>query len=171
VLNVLVTEIVLDSPCVMTVVGEFVARGVTQHVRMHSEAKTGSLAGAHDDLSSRRVRQRTTTFRGKNVGRVWIISPHTPQGSDFRTTQRMDRCDASFEAMDVKPSLTQIDLVPLKSNDLRDPQAMAVGDEDERAIAMSVPSVLASCFDEPLDFLLREILPWPNVHIPRLSRR
>lgn len=83
----------------------------------------------------------------------------------------MDRCDASFEAIDVKPSLTQIDLVPLESNDLRDPQAMPVGDKDECAIAMSVPPVLARCFNQPLDFLLGKILPWPDIQVPRLSRR
>lgn len=71
----------------------------------------------------------------------------------------------------MKPSLTQIDLVPLESNDLRDPQAMAVGEKDECAVAMSVPAVLASCFDQSLDFLLREILPWPDIDVPRLSWR
>jgi len=86
-----VTEIVLDSPCVVTVVGEFVSSGVTQHVRMHREAKTGSLAGVHDDLSGRRIRQWTTTFRGKNVRTIRIVPLHTPQGSDFRTAQWMDR--------------------------------------------------------------------------------
>ena len=164
------TEIVLDRPGVMTVVGEFVSSGVTQHVRMYREAEAGALARVHDDLSSGRVRQRTTTFRGKNVGRVRIISPHPPLGSDFGTTQRMDRCDTSLETLDVKPSLTQIDLVPLQSNDLGNSQAMAVGDQDECAIAMSVPSVLASCFNQPLDFLLREVLAWPDSQVPRLSR-
>ena len=46
-------QIMLDRPCVLSVVGEFVAGGVAQHVRVYRELDTGPLSGPPDDLPHR----------------------------------------------------------------------------------------------------------------------
>ena len=49
VLDVLVPEVVLESPCVVAIIGEFKTTGMAQHVRVDGERHLGSLADALDE--------------------------------------------------------------------------------------------------------------------------
>ena len=52
-LNVAVPQIMLDRPRVLAVVGQLVAGGVAQHVRMDGELDAGFASGSTDDLAHR----------------------------------------------------------------------------------------------------------------------
>ena len=52
----------------------------------------------------------------------------------------------------------QVDLVPAQRDELRDPQPMPIGQEDERPIARTVAAHLARGLQELLDFIRGEIL-------------
>jgi hypothetical protein len=64
-------EVMLDRPCVLSVVGEFVAGGVAQHVRVYRELDTGPLSGPPDDLGAEgpSVRKRTVASCTQCPGR------------------------------------------------------------------------------------------------------
>jgi hypothetical protein len=49
VLNVLVPEVVLQSPCVVAIIGELKTAGMAQHVWVDRERHLGSLADALDE--------------------------------------------------------------------------------------------------------------------------
>ena len=61
--------------------------------------------------------------------------------------------------MNVEAALGQLDLLPLQVADLRRPQAMAVGDQDDGRIAMAVAAMLAGTVHQPLDLVLGEVAP------------
>jgi len=48
-LDVQVAEVVLQSPCVVAVVGELDPAGMAKHVRVYRECHLGSLANALDE--------------------------------------------------------------------------------------------------------------------------
>ena len=51
VLDVLVSQVMLDRPGVVAVVGELETTGVAEHVGMHRKPKSRQLTGASDDLT------------------------------------------------------------------------------------------------------------------------
>jgi hypothetical protein len=53
VLDVLVTEVLLNGSRVVTVVRQFVTRGVPEHMRMDWEIETRFLSSSSDHLSNR----------------------------------------------------------------------------------------------------------------------
>ena len=67
VLNVLVTEIMLDRARVVTLVGQLVTGGMTKHVGTHREFEASLSARARDHLAYGRVRQWTATFTDKDI--------------------------------------------------------------------------------------------------------
>ena len=59
--NIFVPQVLLHGARVVAVVGELVAGGMPQHVRMNREGEGGELASAREELSKRRRRQRPAT--------------------------------------------------------------------------------------------------------------
>ena len=57
-------QIMLDRPCVLSIVGEFVAGGVAQHVRVYRELDAGPLSGPPDDLPHRVGGERRLALAG-----------------------------------------------------------------------------------------------------------
>jgi hypothetical protein len=54
--------------------------------------------------------------------------------------------------------LLQIDLIPPQRDEFADPQTVPVGEQDERRIAVAVPTNPARCANQPLDLLRRQVL-------------
>src|SRR4051812_15478861 len=71
-LNVTVPQIMLDRPRVLPVVGQLVAGGVAQHVRMDRELDAGREAGSTDDLAHRIGAERRLALAHKYVGGVRV---------------------------------------------------------------------------------------------------
>jgi hypothetical protein len=59
----------LDSPRVLPVVGQLVAGGVAQHVRMDRELDAGLASGSTDDLAHRIGAERRLALAHEYVGR------------------------------------------------------------------------------------------------------
>jgi hypothetical protein len=76
-----------------------------------------------------------------------MVAPELAQRPDLGTAQGVRARGAPLE----------IHLVPAKRHQLRDPQAMAVGEEYHRRVALTVPAALAGHFDQVLDFGRREV--------------
>src|SRR5262249_818810 len=59
--------------------------------------------------------------------------------------------------MNVQAPLGKLDLMPLQVAQLRGPQAMPIGDQDHRGVAVTTAAVLAGGSHQPLDLLLGQI--------------
>ena len=71
----------------------------------------------------------------------------------------MDAGRSVLGPVDVHSALVELDLVPLQVAQLGRSQAVTVGDQDHRCIAMSVPAALTSAVHQCLDLALNEIFP------------
>src|SRR5262249_14254780 len=89
VLDVLVPEVVLDRPGVLTIVGQFEAGGMPQHVGMHGEVEAGHRPGPGHDLPERGVRQQTLPLGHEDIGRLRVLPRQLPQRADLRAAKRM----------------------------------------------------------------------------------
>src|SRR5262249_22507618 len=69
----------------------------------------------------------------------------------------MDAWCALLDPMNVQAPLGKLDLMPLQVAQLRGPQAMPIGDQDHRGVAVTTAAVLAGGPHQPLDLLLGQI--------------
>ena len=60
----------------------------------------------------------------------------------------------------------EVDLIPAQVHQLRDPQAVAVGNQDHRSVPMA-PAVLAGCLDQLPDLGLGQVFAGPQLGIGR----
>jgi hypothetical protein len=70
VVNILVAQVVLDSPGVDAIVGELVATGMSQHVRMHLEREAGLDAQPCDHPTKAADGERRAAFGHEHIPRL-----------------------------------------------------------------------------------------------------
>jgi hypothetical protein len=75
VLDVPMTEIVLDRAGVVSLIGELETAGVAQHVRVNGEAKPGLVASPSDDLPDRGIGHGRSTLGREDVWRDPVVAP------------------------------------------------------------------------------------------------
>ena len=69
-LDVSMPHIVLNGPCIMAIIGQLVATGMTQHVWVDWESDLSLIPGSGDQLTDRAGRQRPLTFGNEDIGRT-----------------------------------------------------------------------------------------------------
>ena len=69
-LNILVSQVMLDSSGVMALVGQLVTAGMAQHVRVDWEPDASLDACSRHKLSHRRCRQRPPSFGNEYIGGI-----------------------------------------------------------------------------------------------------
>src|SRR5262245_61146459 len=74
VLDVLVPEVVLQSPCVVSVVGELEPTGVAKHVRVDRERHLGSLADALDEAVEANRADWSAALGNEYVGIFGVVA-------------------------------------------------------------------------------------------------
>ena len=74
VLNVPMTEVVLNGACVLPVVGQFESDRVPQHLRMNGHADVGFPASARDNLPKGRGGHRRSALADKDVWCLRVVS-------------------------------------------------------------------------------------------------
>jgi len=157
VLDISVTEIVLQGASIVAVVGKLEAASVTKHVRMDGERHFGGLAKpCHEVMKAKRA-HRSATLGNEYVGFCWVLAPQPAQSADLITSDGMNARRSTLGSADMQPALVEFDLMPFEAADLRSPQAVTIGDQDHRCIAMAVSADLASSVHQPLDLALGEI--------------
>ena len=133
-------QIMLDRPCVLSVVGEFVAGGVAQHVRVYRELDTGPLSGPPDDLPHRVGGERRLALADEHVSCIRIVPLQAAEGSQLRSTQRVNRRDAVLEPGDMQEPLAEISLIPAQTDEFGHAQAVTVGEKNQRGIPRAMPA-------------------------------
>ena len=152
VLDVAMSQVLLNGSRIVTIVGQFETGRVTQHVRMDREREVGTTARSSDEFPNGRCGQRTASFADEEIGRATVIASQSSQRSDLGTSQRVDRGLPLFATADVKLPEAPVDLVPPQGDSFRDPQAVPKAEQDERRIAVTMPAQLASGLHQACDF-------------------
>ena len=88
-LNVLVSEVVLQRSRVMARISESVATGVAKHMRMDRELDTGLLSCPSHYFSDRSRGYWPPSLRIEQIGRVWIFPLELSQGSKLGSSERV----------------------------------------------------------------------------------
>jgi hypothetical protein len=132
VLNVAVTEVVLQRARVLPIVGEFEAAGVPQHVRVHRETKRGCIADPRQRLAEACRCHRRVSPGLEQVAPFWLLPPQPPERAQLLAAERVNWGDAVLQPGDVQEPLAEIHLIPAEGAKLADPQAVAKGDQDHR---------------------------------------
>jgi hypothetical protein len=74
--HILVTEVELDRPCILAGIGQLVAGGVADHVRMNLKGQAGLLAGSlHHSVEAVPGEWRATTFGRERERRLGLLPP------------------------------------------------------------------------------------------------
>ncbi len=95
--------------------------------------------------------KRAFAFRTEDVRRLLIKSAELSQSPDFITLEIMHGGLAVLQPVDMEFRLIQIDLVPLKIDDLTDTQAMPVGHEYKKSVTCTVPAQAFGSLDQLID--------------------
>ena len=67
VLNISVSQIMLDRPSILTIIRQFEAAAMAEHVRVHGKSYLGIPTGTGNQLSECGVGQWTATFSDKDI--------------------------------------------------------------------------------------------------------
>jgi hypothetical protein len=151
-----VAEIGLDGASVVAVVGELKPAGVPQHVGMHEEREFRShpRPGNHALISG--YGQRRATLRDEDVWGRWGFAQELAQRAAFPRRYRMHAGIPAFGPAYMQAPGGEVDVVPAQCHQLRGSEAVAVSDQDRRAVPMPRP-VLLGGLDEPFDLPVDEI--------------
>ena len=143
--DVPVSEVGLDCPGVVSLVGEVVAAGVAQHVGVDGQAdsrKPRQLAGTRHDLSDGDRRERRASFTHEHESITAAGSVQRPERPHFVPGEWMHRGDAVLEACDMEPRPRKINLAPLQPYRFRDPQRVAVHEQEQCPVTGAVPAAV-----------------------------
>jgi hypothetical protein len=122
------------------------------------ERQPGSSTGTLDHASEPGSRERRTALRGEDERRSWLLlTLSAPKRAQFIANDRVRRRRPLLDATDVQGGGREVDLLPSQIDQLAGPKAVAVGDEQHRAIAAAI-AIAPSCGQELLDLRLGEVL-------------
>ena len=134
------TEIVLNCPRVVPVIGELVAAGMPQHVAVDRERETSSLAGTGNHPLIARNAQWRTPLGNKDVdARGFPLQP--AQRSQFPRGQWLPSAYTAFGAPHVQRRGLPVDVIPTQAHKLAGTQPVTVGQQDRGRVTMP-PTVL-----------------------------
>jgi hypothetical protein len=87
----------LDGTGVVTLVGEGIAAGVAEHVRVSLERKTSGLGGPFNHPGEAGRRERGASLADEGERRRFDLPLEPPQGSQFITPERMGAWSAVLD--------------------------------------------------------------------------
>jgi hypothetical protein len=94
-----------------------------EHMRMNWEWQLSGSAGALDHPQEPSWRYWSASFGEEHIRTVAL---QRPQGSQFRSMQRMNTLDPAFAPVCVQSAIPEIDLSPSQGAKLSSPQAMSI---------------------------------------------
>ena len=161
VLDVAMAEVVLDQPGVRALVGQGVAAGVAQHVRIGGQGQPGPFAVLADRQPRGLAAQRPASLADekgvrRRVHRLPLRQPRL-DGAHFFRAQRVGRGQPFLQAADVQHPILHVHLGQLQAARLRHPQAVAERQQQQAAVAGRVAAALGGR-QEPVDFRRHQIV-------------
>jgi hypothetical protein len=115
VLDVLVAEVSLQRPRVVALIGQRVTACVPEHVGVRLEPELRLSASAFDHPGKASGCERGSSFRGEEVGRLWLLLALEPsKGAEFVAEDRMRAGSAFLDSTNVQGGRFAVHLFPAK---------------------------------------------------------
>ena len=157
-------EVGLQRAGIDTVVGQLIAAGMAQHVRVDLDAEIGRDCCPLDHAGKTGRRERRAAFRNEHERRRSAVAlvpaerPHLSAGQGMRGRR------AVLDAADMECRRLEVELLPSQVADLDGAQPVAEGEENHQLVAMAVAIVLR-CLDQALDLIGSQMFAGPQVGI------
>jgi len=146
VLNVAVSQIVLNEPCIRPLIGQSEAARMAEHVRMRGERQPGQLSIAAQGGPDGAAIERPPAFAdkepcGDGLHSRSFLEPCLDAAEFFRA-ERMRGGEALLEPGDMQDAAFGIDLGEGQAAGFRDAQAVAEQQQDQAAVTGFMPCAL-----------------------------
>ena len=129
----------LDRAGIVLAMGEGEAAGMAQHVGMDGEGEFGCRPDRRQLLSESGGTRRCAPLGGEQVrGGRCLLALQPAQGAQLGAADRVHTGPAVLEALDVQVSLCQVEHVPAQADQLGNPQAVTIGEQDHGGVALPV---------------------------------
>ena len=169
-LNIAVAEVCLQGPRVVSLVGQRVAAGVPEHVRVRLEGKLGLDPCPLDHAREPGGAEGCPALRGEHEGRLGLLlALEPPQRPQLVPEDRMGAGRALLDPAHVKRPRGELDLVPAQVHQLGGPQAVPIGHKHHRGVPVA-PAVLPGGVHQPLDLGLGQVLAGAQLAVGRPLR-
>jgi len=160
-------KIGLQSARIVALVGQRIAAGVPQHVRVCLKGQFDLPARALDHAGEACGAEGVTAFRGEHVGRFGLLlALEPPQRPQLVPKDRMGAWCPLLDPADMQSCRGELHLIPAQVHQFGDAQAMPVGHKDHGGVPVS-PAVALSRSHQPLDFGFGQVLAGAQVAIGR----
>jgi hypothetical protein len=138
----------------MPPVGERIAAGVAEHVRMRRQFKAGACRRPLDQPTKASRREWCPApLTDEDVGRRPLGFTLQPaQSAHLIALQGMGARGAILDAADVEVGAVEVHLIPTQVTQLRRPKSMPACHQNRGCASMAVPSLLGG-LDQGLDLL------------------
>ena len=172
-------EVVLDQPGVRALVGQGVAAGVAQHVRVGRQGQPGPLAAPADRQPRGLAAQGAAPLADekdvrRRAHRFPLRQPRLDRAEFFRA-QGLGRGQPSLQAADVHHPVVHVHLGQLQAARLRHPQAVAEREQQQAAVAGGVAAAFRRR-QQPLHLRRHQIVAFEHLAVysypqggPRIS--
>jgi hypothetical protein len=160
-LDVAVPEVGLQASGVPALVGELVAAGVAQHVRVYAERHVRSLTQSGHHLAKPRRRHGPATLRAKHMWSWWVLALEPTQGAKLAVAKVMGRGIAVFGPANTDRFPGKVDLIPLQIAKLAGPEAMPERHQNGRGVPVAPTGLLAGDRHQALDLALGQVFSRP----------
>ena len=122
-----------------------------EHVRVNRKPERARLTNPRQRLAKARRRHRCVPLGLEQVAALRLLSSQPAERAQLLTAQRVNRGDTVLQPGDVQKPVAEINLVPGQCAKLANPQAVAVGDQNHRGIAVTIAAPLLRGGDQCLD--------------------
>jgi hypothetical protein len=125
VLDIPVPKVSLQGSSIMPFVGQCVAAGMAEHVRMGLKAQLGLAASPLDHAGEPCGAKGRTTLRREDEGRLWLLlALKAPQGSQLISEDRMCARRTPLDPANMQRPRSEVDLIPTEVNKFGGPKAV-----------------------------------------------
>lgn len=126
-MNILVSEVILDTSQVEALIGKIISAGVAELVGVDWEVETRLDSQAADNFADGVVGERraAASIRDKQKWGVWVTPPQIPERSHLDPWNRVSRGFTLLESPDVQVTFIQIHLIPTQGDRFPNAQPVA----------------------------------------------
>lgn len=166
--GIAMAEIILDQAQIAACMGERMAAGMAQHMRM-DRPEAGPPGDRGNEIVDGLAGQRLATFREKQPRHS--ILPHrqdTPQGAELVSGQGLVSGKTAFQPPDPDVSGCEVEIGAPEHDQLADPQPVAVHQQQHEVIARAMPAGFRRR-QQPRHLGRSQIIPAAPMRIDRLG--
>jgi hypothetical protein len=157
VLDILVSQVVLDGAGILAVVRQFKAGGMPEHMGMDGHPQLSCLTSAGYQLSKGGGGHWGLPFGDEHIRGLWVIPPKVAQRPKFGAAQGLGARQAVLAPARMQQSLMQVHLLAPQGHQVRHTQPVPIGQQDHGGIPVAMASQVFGGSHQPVDFGWRQV--------------